>query len=62
MTRNSRLRGALESLRAEGVEVRLPAPEDCMDNAAMIAGLGGELLRLGAASDLMLQAEPTVTS
>lgn len=62
VTRNSRLRGALESLRAEGVEVRLPAPEDCMDNAAMIAGLGGELLRLGAASDLMLQAEPTVTS
>jgi len=62
VTRNSRLRSELEALRGEGIDVRLPAPEDCMDNAAMIAGLGCELLRAGARSDLSLQAEPTVTS
>lgn len=39
---NSRLRQKLECLaRAEGVQLLLPRPEYCSDNAAMIAGLAG---------------------
>jgi hypothetical protein len=32
-----------------------------MDNAAMIGGLGGELLRAGASSDMALPAVPTAS-
>lgn len=60
VTRNSLLRQELLKLaEREGVDVRLPAPAYCTDNAAMIAGLGCELLRAGERSGLDLQAEPT---
>lgn len=57
---NTRLRAALESFAAErGLELRLPAMELCVDNAAMIAGLGGALLASGKKGDLTLTATPT---
>jgi N6-L-threonylcarbamoyladenine synthase len=57
---NSRLRRELEALAAErSLELRLPAMAYCLDNAAMIAGLGHALLAAGRASDLRLRAEAT---
>ncbi len=57
---NGRLR---ERLAAEGAarkkRVFFPPPHLCTDNAAMIAGLGHELLRAGRVSDLELEAVPT---
>jgi N6-L-threonylcarbamoyladenine synthase len=60
VTANSHLRRELERwAKQHGLELRLPAKDYCVDNAAMIAGLGYELLRAGQASDLSLQAVPT---
>lgn len=60
VTANSRLRRELASLAAEsGLGLLLPAPEYCVDNAAMIAGLGGVLLASGMRDDMGLQAVPT---
>ncbi len=62
VTANTLLRSELARLaRARALELRLPAPELCVDNAAMIAGLGHRLLEAGRTSDLSLQALPTVT-
>ncbi len=59
---NAALRRRLAALAAErDVTLRLARPEYCGDNAAMIAGLGRELLAAGHASDLSLEAEPTAT-
>lgn len=60
VTANSLLRRELEQFAAaHGLALRLPAPAFCIDNAAMIAGLGCLLLNSGARSDLSLAAEPS---
>ena len=56
---NSRLRADLTALAADsGLELRLPAMEYCMDNAAMIAGLAAERLRNDDVDGLNLEAAP----
>jgi N6-L-threonylcarbamoyladenine synthase len=62
VTANSRLRRDLEAFAAQHrLRVLLPQMRYCMDNAAMIGGLAGELLRAGATADLSLQAVPTAS-
>ncbi len=57
---NSRLRAELAALAAaRGLALLLPEPRFCVDNAAMIAGLGAALLDAGARSDLSLSPVPT---
>jgi N6-L-threonylcarbamoyladenine synthase len=57
---NSRLRAELANLAQQrGVELWLPGLEYCMDNAAMVGGLGCEMLRRGMVSGLDLQPVPT---
>jgi N6-L-threonylcarbamoyladenine synthase len=47
---NSRLRAlAAERCAAAGIVLRVPRPELCTDNGAMVAALGAELVRRGAA-------------
>jgi len=60
VTANSRLRRELEGFAGErGLEIRLPEMRFCVDNAAMIAGLGFELIRAGRTDNLSLVASPT---
>lgn len=60
---NSRLRGALRTFAAEhDLRLCLPPPSLCVDNAAMIAGLGHHLLAEGSVADLRLQACPTTST
>ncbi|MCA9299485.1 MAG: hypothetical protein KDA28_10485, partial [Phycisphaerales bacterium] len=57
---NSRLRDALASFAsAKGVDLYLPPMTYCVDNAAMIAGLGHALLDAGRVADLTLTPVPT---
>lgn len=57
---NSRLRSEILALGAKrALPVHLPAMEFCVDNAAMIAGLGNHRLREGLTDDLSLAAIPT---
>lgn len=57
---NSRLREMFTGrCREEGIELFFPAKEFCMDNAAMVAGLGHWLLRHGYQGDPSLEAAPT---
>lgn len=57
---NSRLRAEMESLATRlGVPLRVPPMRYCVDNAAMIAGLGVKLLAEGRRDDLTLSAVPT---
>jgi N6-L-threonylcarbamoyladenine synthase len=61
---NSGLRARLERLAGErGLDLRLPAMALCVDNAAMIAGLGHALLesRAWASDPLSMSATPTVS-
>ena len=59
---NRRLRESLEDLaRRSGVSVSYPDPAFCTDNAAMIGGLGWQLLRHGPPSDLSLEAHSMAT-
>lgn len=59
---NSALRAALADLATRrGLALRLPAMELCVDNAAMIAGLGCALLIEGRPSDLSLRASPSAS-
>jgi N6-L-threonylcarbamoyladenine synthase len=54
---NSLLRTRLEALAAErGLELRLPPPPYCVDNAAMIAGLAAAKFAAGAFADWSLSA------
>jgi N6-L-threonylcarbamoyladenine synthase len=57
---NSRLRREMGELGERlGVPVRVPPMKYCVDNAAMIAGLGAVLLAKGRRDDLTLAAVPT---
>lgn len=57
---NSRLRSELLALGAlRGLDVRLPPMKYCVDNAAMIAGLGHALHASGVTHDLTLEPTPT---
>ena len=57
---NRSIRGRLQGLAdAAGMPLFLPAMEYCTDNAAMIAGLGAELLEQGYKADLDLSAIAT---
>ena len=56
---NSHLRERLANLaQRTSVDVRLPRMEYCIDNAAMIAGLGAVMLQRNCTSNLTLRAEP----
>lgn len=58
---NLTLRNRIEnSCGAEGIEVFLPSKEYCSDNAAMIASMGEKLFSDGMASDLHLNAAPSI--
>ncbi|MCW5766265.1 MAG: tRNA (adenosine(37)-N6)-threonylcarbamoyltransferase complex transferase subunit TsaD [Phycisphaeraceae bacterium] len=60
VTANSRLRAELTSLASShGLDLRLPPMDLCLDNGAMIAGLGDRLLRQRAPDDLSIAATPT---
>jgi len=60
VTANSRLRSELTAFAArENLRLRLPAIAYCVDNAAMIAGLGFQQLAIGDVADLRLSAVPT---
>ena len=58
---NSALRSACEDLAGKlRARLRKPAMKFCVDNAAMIAGLGWHLLQQGQTDTLELAAHPTV--
>ncbi|MEL6739424.1 MAG: tRNA (adenosine(37)-N6)-threonylcarbamoyltransferase complex transferase subunit TsaD [Planctomycetota bacterium] len=60
---NTRLRRELESFASErGLELRLPPMVYCVDNAAMIAGLGRALHERGERAGLDLRAVPTASA
>jgi N6-L-threonylcarbamoyladenine synthase len=56
---NGRLRAAVQAAAAEyeNLEVFLPAPKLCTDNAAMIAVAGSEAFRRGERADGSLAAD-----
>ena len=57
---NSRLRERLnQAARAWRLELVLPPPRYCLDNAAMVAGVGYHLYKAGSTSDLSVDAVPT---
>jgi N6-L-threonylcarbamoyladenine synthase len=59
---NSRIRAELQAFGDERrLRVVLPAMGYCVDNAAMIAGLGARLLAERGADDLTLRASPTTS-
>ncbi|PHQ80757.1 MAG: tRNA (adenosine(37)-N6)-threonylcarbamoyltransferase complex transferase subunit TsaD [Phycisphaera sp.] len=58
---NSRIRRELTDLaERQGLGLVLPAMQYCVDNAAMIAGLGHHCLMQGEADDLTLRASPSM--
>lgn len=60
VTANSHLRRELAVFAStSNLALSLPAMDFCMDNAAMIAGLGHQLLKEGHADDLSLRAAPS---
>ncbi|MEK6715343.1 MAG: tRNA (adenosine(37)-N6)-threonylcarbamoyltransferase complex transferase subunit TsaD [Candidatus Omnitrophota bacterium] len=57
---NKRLRQKLHTLAStHNIKVYLAKPEYCLDNAAMVAGLGYRLYKKGMSSRLTLNTEPT---
>lgn len=59
---NSRVRSALHELAAKrGVTLVIPHLAYCMDNAAMIGGLGCQMLTQGIVSGMDLQPVPTTS-
>lgn len=62
VTANSRLRAELTTFaQRRGLELVIPPMDLCVDNAAMIAGLGAELLAHGVRDSLTLAAVPTTS-
>jgi N6-L-threonylcarbamoyladenine synthase len=62
VTANTRLRRELEAFAKDrGVTLHLPARRYCVDNAAMVAGLGCRLLQAGVRHGPDLQAVPTTS-
>lgn len=60
VTANSRLRAELVLFaRSRGLELRIPAMEYCLDNAAMIAGLAHHRLIAGDTDSMSLSAHPS---
>ncbi len=60
---NKRLRTELASLaESRSIPLLLPPMDLCLDNAAMIAGLGARRLEAGLRDDLSLAAEPTTAA
>ncbi len=61
VARNSALREAFQNLgKQQGVQIFLPGPEFCTDNAAMIARAGHYYLERGVESSLTLDADPSL--
>ena len=57
---NSHLRATLPTLAERfDLDLHLPSMRYCLDNAAMIAGLGNVQVRAGETDDMSLQAIPT---
>ena len=57
---NTRVRSEMSRMADEhGLELLIPEMEHCVDNAAMIAGLGTKLLQAGQRDDFTLSAVPT---
>jgi len=58
VTANSILRDKMaDAAQYNGVKLYLPPMKLCLDNAAMVAGLGGALYRKGVRSDLYITAQ-----
>lgn len=58
VTANSILRGKMaDRAQYDGVKLYLPPVKLCLDNAAMVAGLGGALYKKGVRSDLYITAQ-----
>jgi tRNA N6-adenosine threonylcarbamoyltransferase len=58
---NTRLRSLMTGRAAEeGLELLIPPPELCTDNAAMIATAGYHRLRIGERTDLEVGADPSL--
>jgi len=58
---NSRLREILQQeAPGRGLDLVMPPMKYCVDNAAMVAGLGWHLYHAGMVDDLTLDARPTV--
>lgn len=59
VTANEELRTKMTAAaQYNGIKLHLPVKRLCLDNAAMVAGLGGALYRKGIRSDLNITAEP----
>jgi N6-L-threonylcarbamoyladenine synthase len=60
VTANTQLRKKLSARALEyGIKLMLPSKKLCLDNAAMVAGLGGALYKKGVRSDLYFTAQST---
>ena len=58
---NRRLREQLKKMaESMGLELFLPLPEYCVDNAAMVAGLAGSGQGVSGPDSLALDAEPNL--
>ncbi len=59
---NSELRRRLSILANEGIDVVLPPPDLCVDNGAMVAGLGYQLIANGERSGWDVGVNARVTA
>ena len=58
VTANAQLREKIIAAAADnGIKLHLPSMELCLDNGAMVAGLGGALYKKGVRSDLYITAQ-----
>ena len=58
---NSSLRAKLsDAAQKQAIPLYVAPPRYCSDNAAMIAGLGSQLLRAGIRHDLSIDAVPRI--
>ncbi len=62
VTANLNLRKKMSAAaKCNGIEIHLPPLKLCLDNGAMVAGLGGALYKKGVRSDLYITAESSGT-